>query len=310
MKKTKKTRAAQIAQIAWVVGIIAILAIVGFGLSACEDDKGDDRITVGNWKWGTYTDKEDKGTSTISIAANGEKLDVSGNVALVPGQGWGMAVAEGEPNTETLTSLKSADAIKFKIKGDGKKYKIEIKTSDIKDHSHFQIRFATIKDQEMEITIPYSWLRQENWGTQVTFDKQKITSVAFHGRAEEGITRVGNFAFTIWDVKAGNATDVSMPYFNQGVYVSNIGDPIEKFEIKENSCIVTYKDQDPVTLNYVSIDLNHDQSSHKLKFQLGESDWIDIFFYQREWIVGHVACTIGQNAHYTKSRVQDAFNRQ
>jgi len=305
MKKTKRT------QIAWVVGIIAILAIIGFGLSACEEDKGDDDVTVGNWKWGTYSDKQESGSSTVEMDVNDvkEAITLSGNVALIPGKGYGYASASGTPNAATLSTIKTADAISFKIIGDGKKYKLEVRTSDITDYNYHQIKFATVKDQEMEITIPYSWLRQENWGIQVAFDKNKITSVAFHARADQTITRPGNYKFTIWDIKAGNASDVSMPYFNQGVYVSNIGDPIEKFEIKENTCIVTYKDQDPVTLDFELIDFNHDNYSHKLRFSQG-SDWIEIFFDNWQWIVNHVACTIGSNGHYSKSRGGDTFDKQ
>jgi len=296
-----------------LLGIIALSAVIGFGLTSCGDDGGGDgSVTVGNWKWIIFSDQQESGSSTVEMDVNeaDEKVTLSGNVALIPNQTYGYASASGTPNAETLSALKAADAISFKIKGDGKKYKLEIRTSDITNYNYYQIRFATVEDQEMEITIPYSWLRQENWGNQVVaFDKSKITRVAFHARAEATITKAGDYEFTVWDIKAGNASDVSMPYFNQGVYVSGIGDPIVKFEILEDTCIVTYKDQEPVTLPYELIDFDHDDYSHKLRFSQG-SDWIEIFFDNWQWIVNHVACWISPNSHYTKDRNADAFNRQ
>jgi len=188
-----------------LAGIIAVAAIIGFGLSACDEDKSDDEVTVGNWKWGTYTDKNDGGTSTVAMKVSDakDKITFSGNVAKISGKDYGYVGAIAVPNAATLTAIKAADSIKFKILGDGKKYKIEVRLSSITDHDHYQRIFNTENGKEVTIDIPYNSFKQEGWGKKVEFNKQNITEICFQARAENHITNTGSYEFTVWDIKAG-----------------------------------------------------------------------------------------------------------
>jgi len=210
-----------------LLGIIALSAVIGFGLTSCGDDGGggDGSVTVGNWKWRVYNDQQEGGSSTIQMDVNDadEKVTISGNVALLPGQTYGYTGAVGTPDAATLSALKASNGINFKILGDGKKYKFEVRLSDNVAHNHYQKVFETKENEECEIIIPYSELKQEGgWGISVPFNKQNIIGICIQARAEEDITGSGPYEFTVWDINAG-----VIPSEILGTYSNADGDKVE-----------------------------------------------------------------------------------
>jgi len=189
-------------------GIIALVAIIGFSMAACGDDDGDGG--GGDWKWYTWNDTPDGGTSTIAMTQgsgnDSNKWTFSGNVQKIQGKTYGYAGWGTEPNSAILAAFKSAESFSFKCKGDGKKYWTQVKTSDVTDYNYHLKIFQT-STTEQTITINYSDLAQDpTWGVQKPFDKNKIIAIEFHARAEDNITNTGLFSVTIWDLKANGGS--------------------------------------------------------------------------------------------------------
>ena len=190
--------------------IIALAAIISFTFLACPDDSGSDgkksdgSITVGDYKWSAYTDKGDGGTSTVTMTAAGGKVTLKGNVVKIEGETYGYAAAEVTPNPAALAALKNADYIYFKTSGDGNEYVIEVRTSDVTDYDYFQTTFYA---EDRDTVINLDGLLQGGWGEPIaSFDKSKITSIAFQARAE---INEGEFEFTIWDIKAFTSEEMA-----------------------------------------------------------------------------------------------------
>jgi len=64
-------------------GMLALILglILVFGITACDDESGDDEsISINGWKFSGYNDRNNGGTSTISISQDGNKLIVAGNL--------------------------------------------------------------------------------------------------------------------------------------------------------------------------------------------------------------------------------------
>ena len=187
-------------------GLIALVAVIGFSFAACGGDDDSGGGGGGDWKWYTWNDTPDGGTSTIAMTQgsgnDSNKWTFSGNVQKIQGKTYGYAGWGTEPNSAILAAFKSAESFSFKCKGDGKKYWTQVKTSDVTDHNYHLKIFQT-STTEQTITINYSDLAQDpTWGVQKPFDKNKIIAIEFHARAEDNITGEGPFSLTIWDLKA------------------------------------------------------------------------------------------------------------
>jgi hypothetical protein len=108
-----------------------------------------------------FDDKGNGGSSEIKMDSTMETIQgkeypvstITGKVTTKYQYGFiGVAV---KPDPKMLELLKSAKGIKFKVIGDGRKYRVKVETSDITDFDHYGKEFATKKGEPVEITIPY-----------------------------------------------------------------------------------------------------------------------------------------------------------
>jgi hypothetical protein len=215
----------------------------------CDDDptngnEGDNGVTIDGWSWTAHNDNDDNenGISTVTLTqgtgADSNKLNISGNVRLIPGKNYGYVHLLAIPNNTNLTALKTADSFSFKCKGDGKKYLLHAQLSTVTDFCHYEYTF-TAPETEETITVLYNDLKQPSWGTQVPFTKDNITRINFHARAESHITGEGAYNLTIWDLKAGNSTS------GGGGTSLTLSGQVYKFE-------TTYEGYVPKALTYTS----------------------------------------------------------
>ena len=160
---------------------------------------GDD-ITVGSWTWSAWGDQNDNGTSTAAVSESSGAITISGNITNA--YQYGYAGCSAEPNATELAKLKTATSISFKVKGDGKKYKVVLPTSNITDYSYYYYQF-TAPTTETTITVnlqgsgPNS-LSKPSWG-QGNFDQSKITGINWENNIDLN-TQGGTFSLTISDL--------------------------------------------------------------------------------------------------------------
>jgi TolB-like protein len=78
-------------------------------------------------------------------------------------------------NETVLQKIRSGTGVKLKILGDGKPWylKFAMKATD-KDFAHYEKIITTKKGKVLEVNIPYSQLRQPDWGYKVRFNKNEI----------------------------------------------------------------------------------------------------------------------------------------
>jgi len=72
--------------------------------------------------------------------------------------------------------LNNANGVRFKVLGDGKKWKIYFATSNVTDSAFHQSIIATQNGKVSSIDIPFRNLKQPDWGKKVNFNKNNITS--------------------------------------------------------------------------------------------------------------------------------------
>ncbi len=136
-------------------------------------------------KWFAYDDKADRGNSKVMKASAFEKIDgrdvlsvtMTGEVTKKCAYGFiGMGVT---PEPAELKALQTASGIKFKTSGDGRKYRVKVETTDIKDYDVYGFVFEAPKGAPVEITVPYAKMTQEGWGAKKKFNKANITKIQF-----------------------------------------------------------------------------------------------------------------------------------
>jgi DNA-binding CsgD family transcriptional regulator len=156
-----------------------------------------------------YTDEDFAGgKSTMEVSINQETIDgviidevLTLNATLAKGYGYPFAEAHVR-GKYTLQQLRRADGIRFKAKGDGKKWRTMFHTveSAAANWESYQYTFDTVRDQTILVDIPYSSLRQskmaaehqrfEFYGTNI-----KVLAIGVVIRAQE----LGSFSIKIFD---------------------------------------------------------------------------------------------------------------
>jgi len=189
----------------FLAGILAFMLVFGMVVVGCnnstDNSTGNGEIVIDGWTWTVGNDSFNGGTSTIAMekVVGSNRLKFTGNLT-TDFDGHGYAVCYALPNNTNQEALRNSNGFSFKCKGDGKSYVVEVTTLGITDYCWYRSVFEA-SETEKTIEILYEDLYQLDWGTQVEFDKSKITSIQF--MAATGETGVGSFSFTIGDIHIG-----------------------------------------------------------------------------------------------------------
>jgi len=157
-------------------------------------------ITIGSYTWKAYNDNEEGGMSSVSISENPSgTISISGNITkIVIDKDLsvdGFAGCEAVPNTTELANLKTATTITFKVKGDGKDYKIMLPLSTNIDNSYYFTTF-TAPAEEAVITVNISDFAQPLQGAIVDMDKSLLEKILW----QTNNSASGAFSLSIWDL--------------------------------------------------------------------------------------------------------------
>jgi hypothetical protein len=162
--------------------VILSCASSGSGNPKSMSGLGSGVLAVGEW-FG-YNDENDKGDSTVSLTEAQEVIDgqtvttytVKGNVTKkfqYGFAGWGLT-----PDEATLELLKTAKALSFTIVGDGKRYSIKFKTSDVKDYAYHEYSFNTEAGVAETFEVPMGFFIQPSWtGSPVRLKPENVLGV-------------------------------------------------------------------------------------------------------------------------------------
>lgn len=180
-----------------IAGIAVLLLCAGL-LFAQGFDKPD--------SWSTFADKADNGDSVVQKETAFEKragIDVlkvrlTGKVTTKFQYGYvGMTADGGSASAE---ALKKGKGITFKVTGDGKQYRVRVETTDVRDFDYYGFVFTAPQGKEVEVTVPYSSLKQEGWGAKKNFNPANASKVSFQtvGQPHASVD------FTVIDLKVMN----------------------------------------------------------------------------------------------------------
>jgi hypothetical protein len=115
-----------------------------------------------------------------------EVLTIETNLA--KGSGWRVGNCT-ITNKTIVQTLQKGSGVRFKVLGDGKKWKLLLGTIEAdKDGCHYEIPIVTKKEKVVEIDVPYSKLKQPAWGKKVPFIKSSIMYLVFQRSHDIGST--------------------------------------------------------------------------------------------------------------------------
>ena len=155
-------------------------------------------------KWNAYNDTSNGGNSTIKLASATESfggkdyLVFSATGAVTTKYQYGFIGIAVTPDASTLQILKTGKGITFKTKGDGKKYRVKIETSDITDFDMYGYVFVAPTDNAKEITVKFSDLTQEGWGAKKKFNPANIVKISFQTIGQP----IPSYSIKLFDLKA------------------------------------------------------------------------------------------------------------
>jgi TolB-like protein len=101
----------------------------------------------------------------------------------------------------TINKMKTGTGIRFKVLGDGKSWELMIATSDtLADSAFHRATVATRNGRVVEIEIPYSKLRQPDWGKKVSFNKNNIRGLNMerNNNSGTGASTIKIFDFEVY----------------------------------------------------------------------------------------------------------------
>jgi hypothetical protein len=191
MKNTQKA-------LLFVLCGVLVLALSCVGGPASSG--GPPVLAVGEWM--VYNDHSDGGSSTASFTVADEVIDgetksvitVRGNVTNqfeYGFAGWGLDADEA-----TMEAFKTASAISFKILGDGKRYSVKFKVSNVRDHCYHEFAFTTEAGVAMTVEVPIRFFMQPSWGTPVRLNQSLVTGIEWQTHES---WRPDSFQIKMWD---------------------------------------------------------------------------------------------------------------
>jgi len=198
--------------LAFLAVFCIIILSCGSSGGAAKADTGPGTPTLATGEWMVYNDIEsDKGSSTAKIVSAEEVIDgkkvmvhhVTGNVTTqykYGFAGWGLNADEA-----TMNLYKTAKSLSFWILGDGQRYTIKFKTSNITDYGYFEYAFNTEKGVPMLVEVPMKYFMQPSWATAAMMKQALVTGVEWQTHEVwRKDPKVNPFDIKIWDFTVYN----------------------------------------------------------------------------------------------------------
>ncbi|MDR0455985.1 MAG: CsgG/HfaB family protein [Treponema sp.] len=119
------------------------------------------------------------------------------NVNLAKGDGvWAGMFSSNET---FIQKLKAGSGVRYKVLGDGKSWTFGFRMSDTESNYH-RITVSTRNGKTVEVDVPYSKLKQPEWGKKAAFNKSRITGMNLEkmGANGSGPSTIKIFDFEVY----------------------------------------------------------------------------------------------------------------
>jgi len=100
---------------------------------------------------------------------------------------------EGAKSTGTATAdinlirkLINANGVRFKVLGDGKKWRVYFASSDVNDGAYHGLTISTQNGKTSNIDIPFNKVNQPDWGMRTKFNKNNLKGITLERSADTG----------------------------------------------------------------------------------------------------------------------------
>jgi len=156
-------------------------------------------IMLSSAEWQTYSDT----ASTAKLKIGREYIDGQENDVLTLeiniARGNERWAGIGNWNDTIAQKLKGASGVRFKALGDGKTWALSIPMTETNtDGCTHRTNITTRNGRVVEIDVPFSRLRQPEWGRRVTFNKNSITGMGIERNNSHG---AGAASIKIFDIE-------------------------------------------------------------------------------------------------------------
>jgi len=136
---------------------------------------------------GWLANNDNKSSANVSIVKeqiDGEEWDVLViNANLKANNGWAGAVLT---DANIIQRLQNAGGVRFKVLGDGKKWRVNLPTNNIPDGSFYGTTITTQNKKVSSIDISFALLKQPNGAKKVVFSKYKINGIRIERANDTG----------------------------------------------------------------------------------------------------------------------------
>lgn len=160
--------------------------------------------------WGIVNDDVMGGISTSKVSVKEGIAHFTGNVSLENNGGFASTRARIQN-----AKLKGYYAIKLRVKGDGKKYKLSLRTGSQWNSANYQITFPTKKDEWLEHTLLMEKMKPTWRGRSLSLPSIKPEEVGLIGLSISD-KQSGPFQLEVDWIKAVKTHDQS-PATNKGM---------------------------------------------------------------------------------------------
>jgi len=173
-------------------------------------------VIFANAEWAAYSKSSKSNIRSAKEKIEGEEREVlTINVDLESGTlKWAGASTD---TASFIQKLKNDDAVRFKILGDGRKWRIYFITSNVTDGGYHGSTITTKNGVVSNIDLPYSKLTQPDWARSFKFNKSHLKSVNIEINREissPGTSSIKVFDFETYPIIIESAKPVSTPESN------------------------------------------------------------------------------------------------
>jgi biotin carboxyl carrier protein len=89
-------------------------------------------------------------------------------------------------NMSIIEKLKNANGLRFKVLGDGKRWRVHFATSNVTDSAFHGVTISTQNGKVSSIDVPFNKLGQPDWGKKVAFNKNNLIKMAIERQYDMG----------------------------------------------------------------------------------------------------------------------------
>lgn len=136
---------------------------------------------------GWLANNDNKSSANVNIVKeqiDGQEWDVLViNANLKSNNGWAGAMLTDE---NIIQRLQNASGVRFKVLGDGKKWRVNLPTSNVTDDSFHGMTISTQNKKVSSFDVSFVLLKQPNRGKKAVFNKYRINGIRIERTKDTG----------------------------------------------------------------------------------------------------------------------------